>query len=571
VKPIEIQATDQRPIELQLSAPAADVDEPRRIIEGIIATPNESGVATVDGAPREIRFRAGSLVPERERTPLVLEHDQGAPIGVLASIAETDEGTFARFAIDRTAAGDEALVQAASGSRAGFSAGALADEYIEAADGILEVIRGRIRHVGLCTVSALPGAQVSSVAATAAGASSQPGRSSAMNEQEIRALIEGATSDEELAELLQHEDEGVRSAATEEQTRRQTAAGASTDDNQTTLGAEARSAERPVILTRSRDRAPELLCSAGELVLHMARANAGNRDSARMVEAVLTAIDSTDVPGLMPANYVNSLLEAEPIERPLFDRVTVTRPMPETGMEITKPNWTTKPDGGWVAELADIPSNAPAIGTGDVAILEWAYGVAMSYAVATRSSPDAIETIYRAAVEDYYGDVEQKIADLLMANDQPGGAGAGVGAAIAAFFGDVRKRPNLLVVAPDIYGDLVDETGDGPVWSGGEVSGASMTGVIAGLEIVVSAHLPAGAELVTRRGVIETRETNPIRLTADVIGSLRVELGVTSFYFQDLEEPNGIHSLTPAAGAPAGSSEAKRSSKKKGSGSEGKK
>ena len=221
-------------------------------------------------------------------------------------------------------------------------------------------------------------------------------------------------------------------------------------------------------------------------------------------------------------------------------------------MTFSKPKWTTKPAGGWVAELADIASNKPDIDAQSVTVLEWAYGVALSYAVATRSSPDALESIYREAVKDYYSDVEQKIADALMAVDQPCGVGAGIGAGIAAFYGDERQPPQLLVCAPDIYGDLVDVVDTVPTYATGSVSGASLTGTIAGLEVVVSPHLPAGTELITARGVVELRETSPVRLTANVIGALKVELGVTAFAAIDTERPNAVHSLTPAAGAPVG-------------------
>jgi HK97 family phage major capsid protein len=560
---------DAAELGLELEATAAEtVDRERRIIEGTIAPYGEVGVAHVsppgqDGLePRRMRFRPGSLSPARERVPLVLEHDRGAPVGVLANLADAADALRGRFAIDATRAGDDALVQAASGSRSGLTAGAIADEWIEAADGTIEVIRGRLFHVGLTTLAAFPSAEVSRVAASSAETTTE--RSSAMTEQEIRALIEGATTDEALAELLEHENEDVRTAAAAERDRRQAAAAASaaTNPDQGRLETESRSAERPVVLTRERNSSRELQCSAGELVLHMVRAERGDRDSARVVEAVLSVIDSTDVPGLMPPAYVETITGLIERPRPLADRVAVRRPLPATGMTITKPNWTTLPDGGWVAENADIPSNAPAMGSDDVAVLEWAWGVAMSYAVATRSSPDAIESLYRAAIQDYYNDVEQKIADALMLVDQAGAAGAGVGSAIAAFYGDELDAPNLLVVAPDIYGDLVDAVDTVPTYSSGEVSGATMRGVIAGLEVVVSPHLPAGTELITVRGVVELREQTPVRLTANVIGALKVELGVTGFATFDTERPNAVHALTPAAGAPAGQSEAKRTARK---------
>lgn len=548
-------------------ADAASADVERRTIAGTILPYRETGVAKVDGAPAEVRFLPGSLELARDRIPLVAGHDTDAPLGVMVELEDGDELAAARFSIDSTPAGDAALVQASTGSRSGLSLGALATEWREAADGVIEVTRAALYHVGLCAIQAFPGAQVSRVAAASAE-TEQGGRTmEGKTPEELAASIDAETSDEELAELLEHEDEAVRAAAQTEKDRR----AAADDDGQQELEASragsAGTRERPTILARhggARKRGErELLCSGGELVLAMVAAQGGDRKAARLVEAVLSEIESTDVPGLMPAAYVSDVIGGSlPAIRPLADRVAVKRPLPATGMQFAKPAWDTKPAGGWVAELAATPSNAPVIDSNDVTILEWAYGVAMSYAVATRSSPDAIEAIFREAVKDYYSDVEQKIADALMAVDQASAAGAGIGAGIAAFYGDELEGPNLLVVAPDIYGDLVDVIDTVPTYSSGAVSGATMTGTIAGLEVVVSPHLPAGTELITTRGVVELRESDPVRLTANVIGALKVELGVTAFAAFDTERPNAVHSLTPAAGAPAGTSEAKRTSSK---------
>src|SRR5262249_50416622 len=150
------------------------------------------------------------------------------------------------------------------------------------------------------------------------------------------------------------------------------------------------------------------------------------------VTAALSVLDTGDVPGLVPPNYTTEILGGITVERALAERLCVSRPLPEFGMTIVKPKWTTLPNGGWVAENAATPSNAPAVGTGDVDVLEWAWGVAMSYALATRSNPDALDSFFRAAVQDYYADVEQKIADLIAANDSPTAAGATLGEGVAA-------------------------------------------------------------------------------------------------------------------------------------------
>src|SRR4051794_10602098 len=69
-------------------------------------------------------FEPGSISPGRDRTPLLMGHDRNQPVGVLADFSSADDAASGSFAIDATAAGDEALVQASTGSRGGFSVGA---------------------------------------------------------------------------------------------------------------------------------------------------------------------------------------------------------------------------------------------------------------------------------------------------------------------------------------------------------------------------------------------------------------------------------------------------------------
>jgi hypothetical protein len=523
-------------LELELDADAApsSVDAERRVIEGSVLPFGELGVATVDGEPRRLRYIAGEHVPLRERIPLVLGHDTERPVGVLAELRSSDAELSARFSIDATPDGDAALVQASSGSRAGLSAGMLATAYRDLEDGTLEVSGSTIVHVGLCSMPAFEGAAVSRVAAARPVQVPTTQGGSAMEPTPT------PTPDPPVQGHITPADAPTIPVA---------------------AAAPADPPEVPVILSAT-PRARDLAAGDGaRFVQAMLRAQTGDRDAVAYVEAVLAEVATADIPGIVPPAYTTEILGEIEIERVLAERVAVRRPMPDTGMKITKPRWTTLPNGGWVAELAEIPSNKPEIDPEDVTILEWAYGVALSYAATVRSSPDALDAIFRAAVQDYYSDVEQKIADALLAEDTPSAAGASLGAGVSASFTATRKRPNVLLVSADVYGDLFDDIVMMPVVAGADGIDARMGGFVGGLEVVASAHLPAGTEIVTRRGVIELRETDPVRLTANAIGALKVELGVTAFASFDVEEPGGIISLTPAAGAPAGESAARKSAR----------
>jgi HK97 family phage prohead protease len=558
------RAAEPRFATFELAAEAATVDVERRTIEGVLVPFGEIGVATIDGKPGKIRYRRGAKVEAaRSRTPIVRSHDLDAPVGVLAELVPGDDGIRARFKIDTTPAGDDALAQAASGSRAGLSVAGPLTEYEERGD-VIEVAASSVVHVGLVTVPAFASAEVTSVAAE-----STEGKGGTMDPKQIRKLLglaEDAT-DEQVEAALKERNlsrEQFEAAHKDAPAADPPAADPPAADPPAEAELPVRHGRKPTILAaRGREAAVEP-GAPGRYVQAMlaVAANPHNAEARKVVEAALAQVISTDVPGLMPPAYTSAIVGELPDIRPLADSVAVRRPLPESGMKITKPKWTTKPLGGWradvpgVGETAEIATNKPEVDPYDVIVQEWAYGVALSYAVATRSSPDAIEAIYRLAVADYHSDVEQKIADALMANDQAGVAGAGIGGGFAEFFTDEKQAPDLLVVAPDVFGDLINAEGF-LMYAGGSVS-ANGRGSIAGLDVVVSGHLPAGTELVTARGVIELRETEPIRLTATTIGALMVELGVTSFTTIDVERPNAIHSLTPPVGAPAGASETRR-------------
>ena len=147
-------------LRFEMTDVAADLNA--RTIEGLVVPYDEVGrIAGV-----EYRFRAGSIAAARPRTPLLLDHDRGQPVGVLAELVDGPSGAIGRFKIDQTPAGDTALVQAASGSRGALSVGA---EVVASSDvgGVIDVTAGLLHEVSLLALGAFPSATVTRVAAEA--------------------------------------------------------------------------------------------------------------------------------------------------------------------------------------------------------------------------------------------------------------------------------------------------------------------------------------------------------------------------------------------------------------------
>jgi hypothetical protein len=313
------------------------------------------------------------------------------------------------------------------------------------------------------------------------------------------------------------------------------------------------------MIRAERSRVPAM--RAGEFVQTMIRADRGDVAAQRLLTAALNAVTSANAPGVLPPTYTTEILGGVDADRTLADLFRSASPLPTTGLTITKPHWTTKPQGGWIADGAATPSSAVQIDAADSQIDQWAFGVLVSYAVMERSSPDFAEAVYREAVNDYYGDVETKIAAALAGLTTA--PAATLGAAVAAYVATRRSRPNVLLVGGTVYGEYVDATGPGyPLYTTGAVDASgNITEYLAGLRIVLASFLAPTAALVGHTSALDFREQNPIRLSANVIGTNSVEVGVYSFAYLDVEKPDAFVPITyvPPVALSAGRSSGKSS------------
>ena len=151
-----------------------------------------------------------------------------------------------------------------------------------------------------------------------------------------------------------------------------------------------------------------------------------------------------------------SVIGPAPIDRVLYD-VFRGRPLPGVGLAVQKPTWTTMPNGAWAATVdADATTGNAVIGLNAASVERWDWATALSYTAAKRSSPDAITTIYGAAVENFYIDVETKIATLLDTTAGTPNAAIKIGAGIGAFYTRCGRAPEVIIVAPDVWGLLAD-------------------------------------------------------------------------------------------------------------------
>lgn len=468
-------------------------DAQRRIIAGRIVTYGEIG--NTSAGPT--MFEAGSITWGSD-VQLMVEHDITRPIGRAIEMSGTPSAVDGVFQIAATSAGTDALIEAADGLRGGFSVGVDVTAYDYAQDGTLIVTAGTLDHVGLVTRPAIASARVDRVAA-----SEENERNTEMTDPQTVEVVEVDAVEETVIE-----------------------------------------ASRAIapIRTAPRAAAPSFV-SAGDFAKSLIEAQRGDRNALARVEAAISPAATGDEPGLVPPAYVRQIVDHMGVVRPLASSVRNTA-MTATGMTITKPTWDTKPSGGWLSsENSAAATNKPTVVNYDVDVVQWAFAFGASLALVQRSDPSYVDSVYTKAVEDYYNDVELRIATDLEAITNTVVKGSthykSLGKAAAKVYTDLKRVPNVAFVAPDIWGDMVPDSGQFLIGNG---SGSlASTGIpVLGLQVIASPHMTAGTIIVGVSSAFELRETADIRLSANVVGTMTVEFGVTSFASFDLEDESAF-------------------------------
>lgn len=138
-----------------------EVEPETRTLRGLALPFGDVG----DNGLAEWTFAKGSLTWDKVK--LLNGHDWQQVIG-LASLEETDEGLVMTAKVARTALGDEVLALAEMGAIDGLSVGLTNDLTYEARNGVNHVTAGVVAEVSTTPLPAFAGAQIRSVAASAA-------------------------------------------------------------------------------------------------------------------------------------------------------------------------------------------------------------------------------------------------------------------------------------------------------------------------------------------------------------------------------------------------------------------
>ena len=276
-------------------------DSIARTITGRVLTWSEQG-RTSAGLTS---FMTDSIKPKAVK--LNLEHDLTRPIGRVVEMVSTPEGLNATFKIAETTAGTDALIEASSGLRDGFSVGVKVDQW-KNVDGVLIIEQGSLEEVSLVTDPAIKSAMVTDVAASENSES------------------ESKESDAENPTTTKQEGDEVETTPTVPEASAETVEAAQS----------IQATNKPVFYTK-----PRLEFSAAKYLENKIQAALGSEDARQYIIAADN--NTTDSAGLVPTRQLLEVVNGlSTTIRPSIDAIS-RGTLPDAGMTFEIPKITVAP------------------------------------------------------------------------------------------------------------------------------------------------------------------------------------------------------------------------------------
>jgi phage head maturation protease len=500
------------------SAPI-QADKATRMISGTLIPFGQVGNPSM--GPARIMFAAdGDHILAGGDVWLNREHDPGTVLGKLTQLDSSDAGMAARFSILETAAGNDALVEAAAGARAGLSVEAEIREYEATQDGegeLFTITASTITEAALCRFPAFTAAAVTDVAASNNERNTMP--------DTIAAVAPAAP-------------------ATPEPTQ---------------VAAAAAPAPSGISVNQP-------LPTAGEYVHAMW--NRRDDDLSAMQRVIRAAAgDPTklaDLPGILPDPIARPVMSLVPSTAPLWNALGPYSDLANTpGRTGTIPMVTTElPDAVVAAELTDMTDKFGITGvayTKDLIKRSW---VLSSEDIAF-TSPGAIEeglkllskAVVRGAEKYGAGKLEAVTGTntaVSLANDGSD-LWAKLAGAVSAFEAACGVDPTHFVCARDVWAHLAGlVNGQGqPLIPTLNQTLVGDWGTLFGLPVVVSYGLTAGKGFMVARDGVQSVAAGPQTLRADYPTTHGVTAGSNQVVGFAVASPKFITPVSVAAPAAA--------------------
>jgi HK97 family phage prohead protease len=507
-------------ISFPIEITAADTN--KRTISGKIVTWNEQGSTS-----------AGLTVFEKDSidfskpVKLLLEHQTTKPLGKLIDITATDSGLEATFRLAKTFRADDALEEAATGLRDGFSVGVKINEW-KNEEGVLRIQSSTLQEVSLVTDPAIDSARVAEVAAS-----------------------ENIENSEATAEETTTQEDKVSDTTSE-----------------APIATEAVEASQAPVVTAqymayTKPRV-DTNVTAGQYLNAQIKALGGDTDARDLVAALQIATVSENT-GTVPPNYLRDVIGVIDSSRPFIDSIE-RAPLPASGMKVFTPKLGTQATVAQTAEGVEFSSTDTTVTFQEDNIVKFAGANIVNVELFDRSDPSFADLLVRELAASY----AQK-TDAYAATIAADGAGASSGTSIykaiadgiADSYGVMRFTPNRLLVAPSggytniDFANLLGAV-DGsarplfaaaaPQNAGGLITQGSTAGTVAGLQLVVDPNYTGNnvgdkAALVYPSQAMRFHESGTIELRANVVANGRIEIGLYGYVCVVNRYPTAFRSL----------------------------
>jgi HK97 family phage major capsid protein len=450
-------------INFPITITAADTN--KRTISGTIVSWNEAGNTS---AGKTI-FSKDSIDFSKP-VKLLLEHDKTRPLGKLIDITANDQGLEGTFKLAKTFAADDALEEAATGLRDGFSVGVMVDAW-DNKDGAMVISKSSLQEVSLVSDPAIASAKVESVVATNTPENSEATAEDTTTQED---KVSDITSDAPIA------TEAVEAAKSEPV---------------------AVVAAQSVAYTKPRSP----INSKATYLEHSVRAALGSEESRQYVMAADTTSNNSGlIPTPQSTEIINGISNAD---RGLIDALS-RGVLPASGMTFEIPKITTAPTVTQEAEGATIDTTDQASSFVQVDVKKFAGGQTFSVELLDRSSPAFFDELVRQMEYAYAKTTDAYAASVLGSscalatatqdNTAAGLLGFTSAAAATVYSGSLGFARNLIVNSTQ-WGNIMGYNDGGrPIYNaaqpqnaGGVVSAQSLRGNVAGLDLYVSRSLDA--------------------------------------------------------------------------------
>jgi HK97 family phage major capsid protein len=504
-------------INFPITITAADTN--KRTISGTIVSWNEAGNTSAGKT-----VFAKDSIDFSKPVKLLLEHDKTRPLGKLVDITATDLGLEGVFRLAKTFAADDALEEAATGLRDGFSVGVLVDAW-DNKDGAMVISKSSLSEVSLVSDPAIASAKVEKVVAT-----NTPENSEATAEDQTKQedKVSDITSDAPIA------TEAVEAAKSEPV---------------------AITAAQPVAYTKPRSP----INSKATYLEHTIRAALGSDESRQFVAF---ADNTTDNAGFIPTPQSTTLINGvSNADRGFIDALS-KETLPASGMTFELPRINTAPTVALTAEEAAPSETDQATAFISVDVKKFAGQQTISLELIDRSSPLFFNELVRQMEFAYAKATDAYAVSRASATATAATAKAGTTAAnYLAFFANAAKNvytgslgfAKNVAVSPDVWAEIMGLNDNGrpiyiaanPMNSGGALSPSSTRGNVAGLDLFVSRSLSGtgdGSIYVINPDALTFYESARLSLQTNVIATGQIQVGYYGYAAVAPKLPGGYTS-----------------------------